>query len=77
MKSDTPRTNAETVHRDDAYEIVNPPEWKWVVPSDFARQLERELNEAKAHISTLEDEISQLREANLELTKTLNNIAKK
>lgn len=39
--------------------------------------LERELNEAKDLISTLEDEIAQIREANLELTTTLNNIARK
>lgn len=66
--SDTPRTDAQCYGA--TYYGVN-------VSIDFTRQLERELNEAKDHISTLEDEISQLREANLELTTTLNNIARK
>lgn len=35
------------------------------------------MQETKDHITSLEDEISQLREANLELTKILNNIARK
>lgn len=77
MKSDTPRTDEaeRAVWRDslgNRRETITD-----TVPSDFARQLERELNEAITHVSTLEDEIDQLREANLELTKTLNNIARK
>ena len=42
----TPETDAETAHKNDAYEFVNPPEWEWVVTSDFARKLERERDEA-------------------------------
>lgn len=51
--SDTPLTDAETAHRNDAYDFVNPPEWEWVVTSDFARQLERRLNDAQAKLSTV------------------------
>jgi hypothetical protein len=43
----TPETDAETAHKNDAYEFVNPPEWEWVVASDFARKLERERDEAR------------------------------
>jgi len=70
MKSDTPRT--------DEAEAIAANFWDStpVVLADFARQFERELNEAKEHIVDLEDEITQLREANLEITQTLNNIAR-
>lgn len=42
----TPETDNETAHKQDAYEFINPPEWEWVVPSDFARNLERQRDEA-------------------------------
>jgi hypothetical protein len=55
MKNDTPRTDAEGVRF--ARIIIEWPEsgkqkTTELVPADFARQLERELNEAKA---TIED----------------------
>ena len=42
----TPETDENEAHIDDACEYVNPPEWRWVVTSEFARKLERERDEA-------------------------------
>ena len=47
--SDTPETDAETAHKNDAYEFVNPPEWEWVVTSAFACDLERRLLDGVLH----------------------------
>jgi len=43
----TPETDENESHVEDAHEFVNPPEWRWVVPSEFARKLERERDEAR------------------------------
>jgi len=59
----TPETDAETAHKQDAYEFVNPPEWEWVVTSDFARNLERQRDEASDLARELRDMLVKWHEA--------------
>ena len=59
MKTDTPRTDAAEYHLGfDNVERLNG-----VVDSGFARQLETELNEARAEIERKDQLIEQMREA--------------
>ena len=67
MESDTPRTDAETMR--DEYDHVDT-EFGAFAPSntvsaDFARQLERELNEAMAALRNLTDEIGMHESASM------------
>lgn len=54
--SDTPRTNAA------AYQVSEKAEGLIMTPVKFARQLERELNAAKAEIESLETSLTDIAE---------------
>lgn len=73
----TPETDAETAHKNDVYEFVDP-EWDWVVPADFARRLERQLAEARqafaiatSQLVQAQGELRQAREENVRLRDAL------
>lgn len=55
--SDTPRCDSTAIGFDDDTRF-HLGSTVWFVPADFARQLERELNAAKAEIEALRQEIA-------------------
>lgn len=59
----TPRTDAEAYSSSGYSEGLGGAYPKDVVPVEFARTLERELNEAKARIADMETQISDMEEA--------------
>lgn len=69
-KSDTPRTDAQFIGRE--YLPAEP-----LVTAKFARELERELNEANDRIRELESELEQCRQKTIELASELNHRARR
>ena len=49
----TPETDEATVHVNDACEFINPPDWEWVVTSNFAGNLECERDEAREQLDRI------------------------
>lgn len=75
--SDTPETDVYATHKNDVYEFVDP-EWDWVVSADFARNLERQLAEARqafavatGQLVQVQGELRRVREENARLREVV------
>jgi hypothetical protein len=63
----TPETDLIAGHKNDVYKFATEPKWDYVVPSDFARTLERQRDEARAENARLREAVKEARDCILRL----------